>query len=124
MTNAKKDKKRIGEKLLQLRKSQKMTQEDVAEKIGITRSTVSNYEVGRRAPHITDLKRYAAIFNVGLDYFEITEKDDALDLLARAQDVFRSQQVPDESKEALYQEFMKLYLELKTKGEEKDEEQT
>lgn len=103
----------IGSKVKQLRKSQKMTQEHLAYLVGITRSTISNYESGRRSPHLRELSRIAAVFNVGLEYFGISAKDEALELLARAKDVFESEDVPDETKEELYREFMKLYLKMK-----------
>lgn len=103
----------IGQKLRHLRKSKKMTQEEVAEKVDITRSTISNYEIGRRTPHLKDLTRLAAVFGVGLDYFGVADKDEAFDLLARAKDVFENPHVSKMEKELLYQEFMKLYLTMK-----------
>lgn len=103
----------IGRKIKQLRKGRGMTQEDVADKVKITRSTISNYEIGRRTPHLKDLQKLAKVFNVGLDYFGISAKDEAIDLLERAKEVFKSQDVDQATKEELYQEFMKLYLELK-----------
>lgn len=105
--------KDIGRKLKQLRKGRGMTQEDIAEKVKITRSTISNYEIGRRTPHMKDLQKLAKIFNVGLDYFGISEKDEAIDLLERAKEVFQSPEVDRITKEELYQEFMQLYLEMK-----------
>ena len=103
----------IGAKLRQLRKSRDMTQEEVAERVDITRSTISNYEIGRRTPHLKDLSKLAAVFNVGLDYFGISAKDEAVDLLARAKEVFESPDVAPETKEEMYHEFMRLYLAMK-----------
>ena len=102
----------IGKKLKQLRKSKGMTQEDVADKVNITRSTISNYEIGRRTPHLKDLSALAGVFGVGLDYFGVSPKDEAFDLIARAKEIFESTDVPRETKESLYREMMKLYLEL------------
>ena len=102
----------IGKKLKQLRKSKCMTQEQVAEKVDITRSTISNYEIGRRTPHLKDLAALASVFGVGLDYFGITAKDEAFELINRAREIFESDAVPRETKESLYREMMKLYLEL------------
>lgn len=90
-----------------------MTQEDVATKVGITRSTISNYEIGRRTPHLKDLQKLADVFNVGLDYFGISPKDEAIDLLERAREVFNNEAIDRFTKEELYQEFMQLYLDLK-----------
>lgn len=103
----------IGSKLKTLRKGRKLTQEQAAEMLGITRATVSNYEVGRRSPHISELKRIADFYGVGLDYFGIVASDEVFDLISRAREVFKSDDVPKEKKEDLYKEIMRLYLEIK-----------
>lgn len=103
----------IGIKIKNLRKSRKMTQEDFAQKIGVSRSTLSCYEIGQRTPSLKTLQEIAGILGVGLDYFGLTSKDDAFDLLARAKEVFNDQNIPIETKEQLYHEFMKLYLSIK-----------
>ena len=46
-------------------------------------------------------------------YFGISAADEAFDLLARAKEVFKSDEVSVETKENLYREFMQLYLDLK-----------
>lgn len=102
----------IGQKLKTLRKGRKLTQQEAAEKLGITRATVSNYEVGRRSPHISELKRIADFYGVGLDYFGIVPTDEVFDLISRAREVFQSESVPKEKKEELYKEIMRLYLKI------------
>ena len=102
----------IGKKLKQLRKSKGMTQEQVAERVDITRSTISNYEIGRRTPHLKDLSALAGVFGVGLDYFGISTKDETFEVIARAKEIFESPDVPRETKEGLYREMMKLYLQM------------
>lgn len=102
----------IGHKLKTLRKGRKLTQEQAAEKLGITRATVSNYEVGRRSPHLSELKRIADFYGVGLDYFGIVPTDEVFDLLSRAKEVFKSDAVPKEKKEDLFKELMRLYTNL------------
>lgn len=102
----------IGKKLKQLRKARHLTQEQVSEKVNISRSTISNYEIGRRTPHLKDLSSLASVFGVGLDYFGISEKDEAFDLIARARNIFECSDVPQETKEQLYREMMKLYLNM------------
>lgn len=103
----------IGTKIKNLRKSRKMTQEDFAAKIGVSRSTLSCYEIGQRTPHLKTLQEIAEIFGVGLDYFGISATDEAFELLARAKEVFENNDIPVETKENLYQEFMRLYLKMK-----------
>lgn len=69
----------IGEKLKVLRRGQKLTQQDVADRVGLSRATLSNYEIGRRTPHLKDLQKLADCFGVGLDYFGISTADEVLD---------------------------------------------
>lgn len=103
----------IGRKLKNLRHEKRITQGQLAEAIGITRSTISNYEIGRRTPRLKDLQNIAKVLGVGLDYFGIASNDEAFDLLARAQDVFQNPEIDKLSKEELYMRFMELYLQMK-----------
>lgn len=102
----------IGHRLKTLRKGRKLTQQELADKMGITRATVSNYEVGRRSPHLSELKRFADFYGVGLDYFGVVPNDEVFDLLSRAREVFNNPAVPKEKKDDLYKELMKLYLSI------------
>lgn len=111
--------KMIGKKLRKLRKSKDMSQQELAEKIKITRSTISNYELGIRTPHLKDLQKFCQLFNIGLDYFEIKPKDEAENLLNRAREVFESDEVAPQVKEQLYIDFMRLYLDMK--GDKRNE---
>lgn len=103
----------IGSKLKTLRKSQKLTQQTVADRAGITRATLSNYEINRRVPDMRTLQKLADCFGVGLDYFGISKTDEVLDLLARAKEVFESDKVSNERKEELFEEIMRLRLNIK-----------
>lgn len=102
----------IGHKLKTLRKGRKLTQEQAAEKLGITRASVSNYETGRRSPHLSELRRFAEFYGVGLDFFGIVPTDEVFDLLSRAKEVFNNDAVPKEKKEDLFKELMRLYTSL------------
>lgn len=55
------------ENLKKLRKEQKLTQADLAEKLGYGYTAISKYESGRNEPSIKDLKRLAEIFKVSVD---------------------------------------------------------
>ncbi len=103
----------IGVKLKTLRKGRKLTQQELADKMGITRATVSNYEVGRRSPHLSELQRFAEFYGVDLSYFGIATKDEIFDLLSRAKTVFESDKISADKKDDIYRELMKLYLAIK-----------
>lgn len=102
----------IGQKLRILRKERRMTQQELADALEVKRATISNYEIGRRSPHLSELRRIAEYFGVGLDYFGVAQTDDILDLVARAKKVFDNPTISTEKKENVYRELMKLYLNL------------
>ncbi len=103
----------IGSKLKSLRKAQGYSQQFVADRVGMKRSTISNYEIDRRLPSLTDLKRIADFYDVGLDYFDLSSVDNIGDLLARARDIFTSAEVAQKTKDDLYKEIARLYFKLK-----------
>ncbi|MDG0765199.1 helix-turn-helix transcriptional regulator [Bacillus halotolerans] len=58
----------FNKKLITLRKSKKLTQEEMANKIGVHRGTYANYERGHRQPDYDTLKKIADFFEVTIDY--------------------------------------------------------
>lgn len=102
----------IGHKLKTLRKGQKFTQQYVADKVGITRATLSNYEIDRRTPDLRTLQKLADCYGVGLDYFGIATADEVIELLGRAKEIFESDVISNEKKREIHDELMKLYLQL------------
>lgn len=58
----------LGKRLVELRKKKGMTQEEVAKKIHLTRSTYAQYEVDRRVPEYATLQKLADFFEVSIDY--------------------------------------------------------
>ncbi|SFT03813.1 helix-turn-helix domain-containing protein [Marininema halotolerans] len=55
-------------RLRYLRKSKKLTQEEVARAIGIPRTTYTGYENGNREPDFETLQKLADFYNVSADY--------------------------------------------------------
>ncbi|WP_217582139.1 helix-turn-helix domain-containing protein, partial [Lysinibacillus sp. GbtcB16] len=56
------------DRLIQLRKNKKLTQEQMAEKIGIHRGTYANNERGHRQPDYVPLLKIGIFFEVSVDY--------------------------------------------------------
>lgn len=102
----------INVKLKVLRKGRKMSQQALADKMGISRAAISNYEIGRRTPHLNELKKFAEFFGVGLDFFGMAAQDEVFELLSRAKDIFENENISSEAKEELYKEIMRLYLSI------------
>jgi DNA-binding XRE family transcriptional regulator len=57
----------FSDKLKELRTKKGLSQEELAQKLFITRETVSRYESGTRSPDLATLKRIAVFFDVSLD---------------------------------------------------------
>lgn len=107
----------LGEKLKQLRKSRNLKQDDIAHLFGVSRGSVSNWEKNRRRPSIKQLEVIANFYNISLDFFADENKnDEVIEVLDRARKIMNDDHVPKEKKEELYQEIMRIYLQLKEKS--------
>lgn len=58
----------MGARLAQARRSQNLTQEQLAEKLGVTRQAVSRWESDTAYPETDKIIRMAALFGVSCDY--------------------------------------------------------
>ena len=63
----------IGKKIMNLRKKNGLSQEELAEKVGVARQTISKWELGETSPDLKQAKELSKIFNVSLD--ELTDND-------------------------------------------------
>ena len=57
----------LGNSLFQARKKRGLSQEEVAEKLGVSRQTVSKWETGETLPDIQQSKRLALLYHLTLD---------------------------------------------------------
>lgn len=57
----------MGEKIADLRKRDKMSQEELAEKVGVARQTISKWELNETAPDIKQAQELSKIFHISLD---------------------------------------------------------
>ena len=64
----------MNEKIQHQRKKQGWTQEELAEKVGVSRQALSKWESGAAKPDVDNLVRLSALFGVTTDYLL---KDDA-----------------------------------------------
>lgn len=67
----------FSENLIHLRKLHQLTQEQVAETVGVTRQSVAKWEAGETSPDLDKCKRISDLFGVSLD--------DLADLIRRMQ---------------------------------------
>ena len=66
----------FGEKLKKLRTSSKLTQEELAERLYVTRTAISKWESDRGYPNIDSLKAIASLFSITVD--ELLSSDEIL----------------------------------------------
>ncbi len=57
----------FAEKLKTLRGAKKLTQEEFAKEINVTKGAVAMWETGKRTPDLTMIKNIAAYFNITVD---------------------------------------------------------
>ncbi|TPG66098.1 XRE family transcriptional regulator [Hymenobacter nivis] len=62
------DGQRLSGRLKLLRKGQKITQDELAARLGLTKSAISKFETGNSAPSFETLKKIATLYNVSTDY--------------------------------------------------------
>lgn len=86
----------IGERIAMLRKERGWNQQQLADKINVSQSTLAMWETDKRRPNTDALNDLADIFNVSLDflmyrtnkrrYYELTDKD-TKDIAKQAQQI-------------------------------------
>lgn len=59
---------KFNEQLQSLRRAHKFTQQDVADKLHVSRQTVSSWETGRNMPNLEMTKQLADLYDVSTDY--------------------------------------------------------
>jgi len=57
----------IGDKIYELRKRDNLSQEQLAEKIEVSRQTISKWELSETLPDIKQAKKISQLFNISLD---------------------------------------------------------
>jgi len=72
----------FSQRLKQLRNAKRLTQEQVARKIGVTASMVSSYETDIRLPSYEVLLKIAGLFGVTVDYLLCLDDKRFLDISA------------------------------------------
>lgn len=58
----------FGEKLVEERKSRGLSQEQLADELGVSRQAISRWEAGNALPDVSNLKRISELFEISTDY--------------------------------------------------------
>lgn len=92
----------LGENIRRLRRARDLTQEQLADRLGVTYQSVSRWEVGSAYPDIELLPAIADIFSVSVDELlgvPETEKEKQADALCEEFRSLRNKSVPEEKRE-------------------------
>jgi transcriptional regulator with XRE-family HTH domain len=58
----------LAKRLVELRNEKKLSQTELAKKLGIARTTLSGYELETREPDLKTIQKIASLFDVSVDY--------------------------------------------------------
>lgn len=94
----------FSEKLLTLRKANDLTQEQLAEKLDVSRQSISKWESGQATPELEKIVTLSAIFNVTTDYLLKSSEID--DLSVKTEMLEKQQQMMIEQEQKQRQVFI------------------
>lgn len=104
----------IGDKIRQVRVARNLTQQDLADKMGLKRNTISQWESGSRNVSVEQLIEIARVVGVTLDYFNDAPPERTMfQLMAQLDSVFNNAQISESDKDKAYQDIMQIYLDSK-----------
>lgn len=87
----------LAEKIYELRKTNKLSQEQLAEKIGVSRQSISKWESGETSPELERVVALSEVFDVTTDYLLKSKDVDELtirtDRLEKEQNEFREKMI-------------------------------
>ncbi|MDY4970355.1 MAG: helix-turn-helix transcriptional regulator [Lachnospiraceae bacterium] len=70
----------FGDRLKALRTQSGLTQQELADRIGATKSMISYYELQERQPSSVSLRKLSEVFHVSTDYLLGLEKGESIDV--------------------------------------------
>lgn len=96
----------FAEKLITLRKSRELTQEQLAEQLNVSRQSISKWESGQVIPEVEKIVELSKVFDVTVDYLlkpsEIDELSVKTEILEQQQMLVREQKRTQISKNIMY----------------------
>ena len=87
----------FSEKLLTLRKAKNLTQEELAEKLNVSRQSVSKWESGQAVPELDKIVAISTVFDVTTDYLLKSSEIDDLSVKTEMLENSRSRCLPEKS---------------------------
>lgn len=92
----------LNTKLVALRKKKGLSQSELAEKINVSRQTISRWEVGKALPTSENLKYLSQIYKVSFEYLLLEDEEETEEKIAiEANDLGQTKEV-EHSKKRVY----------------------
>ncbi|MDF2713183.1 MAG: Xre family transcriptional regulator [Paenibacillus sp.] len=88
---------RCGDRIAHLREKRGLTQEELSNKLGISRAALSHYETNRREPDYETLRNIANFFDISLDYLLGRTSDPQIVLDSGIREFIDSLELSDEN---------------------------
>lgn len=112
----------IGNKVREIRKARGLTQQDVADKMGLKKNTISQWESGARSMSLEQTIQFAKVVGVTLDYFSDHSPERTMfQLMAQLESVFTDAGIPEVDKDKAYQDIMRVYLKSKEQAADRQQ---
>ena len=117
----------LGQRLKKLRLEKRLTQQGLAEDFNkiyghtFSKSSISQYENGKRTPENEAIKNFVLYFNVSIDYLlcisdikynniDIQKQDLQNEILTEASNFFSDENINRDEKDKLFKELSKMYF--------------
>lgn len=87
----------LGEKLFELRKAKNLTQDDMAEKLNVTRQTVSKWETNQSTPDFDKIMPLCELFEIGVEELLTGKKTEEREEKKKEEKVLTRQEIKERS---------------------------
>lgn len=98
---------KFGDKLLELRKQKGWSQEELGDKLDVSRQTVSKWEAGQTTPEMEKLILMSEVFNVTLDEIMIPDKKENKEFFSNINELLEKDNLDENLKKQL-ENFLKI----------------
>lgn len=103
----------VGQNIKRLRQSYGLTQKQLAERTGISRGQIKNWETDRHEPDLNSLQIFASFFNTSTDIllgFDLQKKDPLLNLLLN--DIQRTYEELNGHQQGRFAKLLSVYVKM------------
>lgn len=101
-----------------IREMKKLTQQEVAEYLNLTRQSYNYYELGKRSPDMETLVKLADLYNVSIDYL-LGRSTLENDIASKNNTLFTKINLADDETKSHVEQFLNFLLQQKQEDDKK-----